>query len=210
MYAGQEFNIESGGFTFRVKIVADTDMGAPWKEHDGHGEVSEWTGRDKRPGEIVLCTDRRSRRYYDWQVSMKIARRDGWGLCDEDKTALIKSLAAPGIVGRGTHQGIGRPGRDPAKPLTQGEITAEAVRRDFAYLRGWCNDDWQWVGVVVELLDEDGEVIDDVNDSLWGIESGADDYLRETAQGMAEGLATGLHEKARERMYWNARDMVTV
>ncbi|MDR8401792.1 MULTISPECIES: hypothetical protein [Paraburkholderia] len=63
---------------------------------------------------------------------------------------------------------------------------------------------------VVELLDEDGNVVDDVNDSLWGIESEAGDYLKETAQDMAEGLAQGLQREARERMYWNARDMVTV
>ncbi|WP_213303496.1 hypothetical protein [Paraburkholderia sacchari] len=214
MYTGQEFDIEAGGYPFRVRVEADEFMGAPWEEHDGHGVVSGWTTRDKHPGEIVLCMDRRSRRYYDVQASMKIARRDGWGLCDEDRAALIKSLAAPGIVMRGPNRGMYRPGRAPSKPLTRGEITAEAVRRDFGYLRRWCNDDWHWVGVVVELLDGDGEVVDDrvgnISDSLWGIESEADDTLREAAQGLAEELARGLQREAAERGYWNARDMVTV
>ncbi|ALL68698.1 hypothetical protein K788_0000279 [Paraburkholderia caribensis MBA4] len=172
--------------------------------------VSDWTTRDKRSGEVVLCTDRRSRRYYDIRETMKIARRDGWGLSDEDKAQLMKSLAAPGIVGSGPDQGMYRPGRNPSRPLTRGEITAEAVRRDFEFLRGWCRDDWHWLGVVVELLDGNGEVADDVNDSLWGIESEAHDYLKETALDMADGLAQGLQREACERLYWNARDMVTV
>ncbi|MFM0341157.1 hypothetical protein [Paraburkholderia fungorum] len=211
MYAGETFEIEAGGYPFRVRIEADQCMGAPWEEHDGHGVVSDWTTRDKRPGEIVLNTDRSSRRYYDVEASMKIARRDGWGLRDEHRLTLLAELRRVTFAVRGDDGRFRLQEQcGPWKPLTKGEITAGAVRRDFEFLHGWCNDDWQWVGVVVELLDEDGEVVDGVGDSLWGIESEADDYLRQTARDMAEGLALGLQKEACERMYWNARDMVTV
>ncbi|RQH02741.1 hypothetical protein [Paraburkholderia dinghuensis] len=221
MYEDETFNVGAGGYTFRVRVEADDSMGAPWEEHDGHGEVSGWTTRDKRPGEIVLSSDRWSKRYYDVQASMKIARRDGWGLGDDDRAALVKSLAEKRVVRKATYhvengirqdkvETVELPGRDPAKPLTRGEITAEAVRRDFEYLRRWCADQWHWVGLVVELLDGEGESVGGVSDSLWGMESGRDDYLQETAQGMADGLAAGLQREARERMYWNARDVETV
>jgi hypothetical protein len=41
--------IEINGLTFRVTVERDEDMGEPWKEHDGHGVVSNWTTRSKSP-----------------------------------------------------------------------------------------------------------------------------------------------------------------
>jgi hypothetical protein len=211
MYSGQTFEVEAMGFTFRARIEADCGMGEPWKEHDGHGVVSDWTTRDKRPGEIVLASERRSRRYYNVQETMKLARRDGWGLGDDDKASLLERLrrtrvAQPGAGGRYILQEL--PG--PWKPLTRAEITVEAVRRDFEQLRRWCDDQWHWVGLVVELLDADGDAVDGVSDSLWGMESDADDCLRETAREMAGGLAQGLVREAAECLYWNQRDVETV
>ena len=68
----------SEGYTFRAETFHDSDMGEPWKEHDGHGVISDWTTRDKAPGERVLATDGRHKRYYDIQATVKIARKDGW------------------------------------------------------------------------------------------------------------------------------------
>lgn len=161
---GDTFELE--GAECRVRFEYDDSHGAPWDECDGHGPVSEWAQRDKRPGELVLCQDRRSKRYYDQQEATVIAKRDGWGLGREEATKLTVQL-----------------GRAP----TRNEIVAEAVRRDFEFLRSWCNDDWHYVGVVVELLDEDGEPTKH-HDSLWGIESNAGDYLCTVAHELAEGL----------------------
>lgn len=69
---------EYKGKTFKVSIEPADYMGMPWEEEDGHGPVSEWTRRDKRPGEWVLCSDRTMRRFYDFSEAMKIAKRDGW------------------------------------------------------------------------------------------------------------------------------------
>lgn len=66
------------GHTITVKWFVDTDSEAPWEHEDGHGPVSEWTLRDKRPGERVLVTDRNSHRFYDFSEAVKIAKRDGW------------------------------------------------------------------------------------------------------------------------------------
>lgn len=75
---GDRITCEVDGFTITARIERDDDMGPPWKEHDGHGPVSEWVRRGKRPGERVLSEDRGSKRYYDWQEAIEIARRDGW------------------------------------------------------------------------------------------------------------------------------------
>lgn len=68
----------AGGYEVQVAVERDDCLGAPWDECDGHGIVSEWTRRDKQPGEWVLCEDRGSRRFYDARESMTVARRDGW------------------------------------------------------------------------------------------------------------------------------------
>lgn len=163
-------NIQYKGLSFSVRIKADDSMREPWKEHDGHGIVSEWTTRDKAPGERALCDDRGSRRFYDFAETIKLARRDRWnirGVDDEDVAALARKL-----------------GREP----TAREVTAEAVERDFRRMRGWCNNEWSWVGVVVTLLDTDGNATDET-ESLWGIESDSPEYHAEVAQELAEQIA---------------------
>ena len=66
------------GHDWSVEWVYDTDHGAPWDEEDGHGPVTDWTSRDKHPGELILNTDRGSRRYYDFASAVKQARAEGW------------------------------------------------------------------------------------------------------------------------------------
>lgn len=61
-----------------IELERDDTMGEPWLEHDGHGPVSEWTTRDKEPGERVLCADRSMKRYYDYAGAIEMAKREGW------------------------------------------------------------------------------------------------------------------------------------
>lgn len=56
-----------------------------------------------------------------------------------------------------------------------GPDAVDAVERDYAYLRAWCNDEWHYCGIVVTLTDDDGEKTD-VQHSLWGIESDCSSY----------------------------------
>lgn len=165
LHDGDTFTVR--GIDFRVTFPYDDCGDAPWENSDGHGPVSGWERRSKRPGEWVLNSDRGAHRYYDAAEAMRLAKQDGWGLRETHIADLAKRL-----------------NRTPQP----GDIRAEAVRRDFEFLRGWCNDEWAYVGVVVEILDEEGEPTGE-DASLWGIESCADEYLVDVAYELAEPLA---------------------
>ena len=69
---------EHKGLTITINWYFDIDSGQPWKEHEGHGIVSDWTRRDKAPGERLLHSDGRSKLFYDFAASVAIAKREGW------------------------------------------------------------------------------------------------------------------------------------
>lgn len=174
------------GFYAVVELPYDTDHGPPWKECDGHGPVSEWTSRDKRPGECKLSSDRSSKRYYDFAAAVKIARKDRWGLSPEGLVELTTKL-----------------GRTP----TKGQIAVAAVERDCEMLRGWCNNEWHWIGVVVTIYDAGDWPL--FKDSRWGV-ADLDDYWKTLA---LEFIQTGIEKietEAAERAYWACRDVETV
>lgn len=120
---------EADGFTCIARLEHDQDAGAPWENAEGHGSVSEWTTRDKLPGERVLSEDRRSKRFYDFAEAIKTAKRDGWGC---------------------------KGGR--LEGETVGQYAARAVEEDFKFLQSWCRDDWHYVGVIVEVSREEVEL----------------------------------------------------
>lgn len=60
---------------------------------------------------------------------------------------------------------------------------ADAPRADFERLRQWCNDEWRYVGVIVEVERQGVKL---ATSSLWGIEDDAGDYLREVADELAD------------------------
>lgn len=164
---------ERGGRTFKVELPQDDFGRAPWEDDDGAGIVTEWTRRDKAPGERLLHEDRGSRRFYNWQETTAKAKRDGWGLCDDEKAALALRF-----------------GREP----TRKQIIAEAVERDFDRMRSWCNDQWCYVGVVVTALDDEGDETDET-ESLWGIESDSRDYIAEVAHEHADEINARLNAR---------------
>lgn len=158
------------GYSFRMELQYDHDMGPPWEEHDGHGDVEGVTspsGRpEKRGGQRVMYRSGRACWLYDWQGAIAMAKAEGWGLRDEAHAELAARL-----------------GREP----TKGEVTAAAVEADFQHLRGWLNDGWHWTCLRVVLLDVNGDEVND--DYLGGFESSMDDdeFLAE-ARAMAENL----------------------
>lgn len=143
-------DIERNGKTYRVEFTVDCDMGAPWEEHDGHGVVSDWENRDKKPGEVIIASCHGCRRFYDVAATTHIAKRDGWGVSDADTSNMTKA-----------------------------QIVALAVQRDLERMRGWCNDNWHWCGVSVFPLTADGDELRSKTESLWGIESDAGEYFYE-------------------------------
>ena len=157
------------GWYVEFESEYDQDHGEPWKEECGHGPVTDWVHRDKYSGERVLCLDHGSKRYYDFAGAMKIAKRDGWGLNDDELAKLTKRL-----------------GHTP----TKGQITEAAVEHDFQYLKDWCDDKWHYIGVIVTLFNEDDEEQDER--SLWGVEDSGD-YYQTVASELADELIA-LHE----------------
>lgn len=172
LYDGDTF--ERRGYTFRVNFERDDAMGKPWEEHDGHGVVREVKLHGERvskgPGERVLWSDRWTAYLYDVQASMKLARKDGWG-CKHSTIVDGKFISG--------HQ-------------HKREALACAVEQDFNYLRGWCNDEWEWTVATVTLCDEDGnaEGGPDTRASLGGIDGDHDGgtYLTEVAKELADDI----------------------
>jgi hypothetical protein len=155
----EKWTFTHNGRSFEATVERDDSQDTPWDSEDGHGPVTGWETRDKRPGELVLASHRRGRRFYDFQEACRIARKDGWD--------------AP-----------------PYKTGTARQRAARAAMADFEYLRGWCNDDWCYVGVIVRPLCACCGTPDDSRaESLWGIESNAGDYLKEVAFELADQIA---------------------
>lgn len=143
-------DIEQNSTIYRVEFIVDYDMGAPWEEHEGHGVVSDWENRDKKPGEVVITSDRGAKRFYDIAETTRIAKRDKWAVSDADTSN-----------------------------LTPAQIVSLAVHRDMERMRDWCNDVWHWCSVAVFPLTDAGDELRSKTESLWGIESDADSYFEE-------------------------------
>lgn len=82
-----EIKIGDQDLKFKVELLDDVDMGAPWENSDGHGTVSEWTTRPKRGGELLLNQDRNSKRYYDFAGACRTALCDGWNMATTKEQA---------------------------------------------------------------------------------------------------------------------------
>ena len=152
------------GFTLTFTSEFDQDSGTPWEREDGHGPVTDWVRREKRAGELLLCSDGILKRFYDFAGAMVLAKRDGWGLSPDALAALTRKL-----------------GHAP----TKGQLAEAAVLVDFHNLEGWANDRWHYVGVIVTLRNPEGEEVD--SESLWGVEDSGD-YYQDVAEELAEEL----------------------
>lgn len=157
--------IEKNGRMYRIAIEYDSDMGAPWEEYDGHGIVSKWTTRDKRAGECLLKIGQSygmsgNRRFYDYAGTIKKAHAESWGLSDTNRATLAARLKR--------------------KPTAR-EIISEAARLDFEYLKSWCDDKWNWCGVIVTDVTDDESAPMDYYHAVWGFSSEDDEGQEECA-----------------------------
>lgn len=190
----QTETLDQCGITVRIDYYYDQDAGPPWKENEGQGIIRETSSHyrrpDKRPGEIIIASDRGHYWLYDVQETTKIATRDSWGVSP-----------------------------DLAKGLTKKQITAAAVKSDIEYCSGYLNDQWRYVGAVCTVLDKNGDDTDET-ESCWGFETYKDYHetaAHEMAAYLAESTykkrlaqwRAALHE-SRERKYWHSRDVETV
>lgn len=201
-YPGESFRFTIGRVEYVAEIHHDDSQGAPWEECDGYGEVSDWTTRQKRPGEFILSEDGRSKRYYDFAASCRIARQDGWGSLPGD--LIIDRFAHSGArkfraFVAGDKQELTAYGRDRnaatsalyaiyRATMTARQWAAAAAMRDYENLRAWCNDEWCYIGIVVRRADD--YTCCGASESLWGIESDCGNYALEVAKDLAEELGT--------------------
>jgi hypothetical protein len=155
---------EHNGRRFARRTERDDDHGAPWEECDGHGPVSEWTSRDKRPGEMTLCEDRGRRRYYDFREACKIARADG--------------RDAPPY----------REGTKRQRAARAALADYEYLRRWCNDV--WC---YVGV-IVAPVCPCCGDVNESESQSVWGIESDSAEYLIEVSQELAEEIEPAVCE----------------
>lgn len=178
IYDGDEFLHKGHKFVFTSE--PDQEHSPPWKNDDGCGIVSAWRHIDtKRPGERVLNKDGGSVRFYDWQATMKKARKDGWGVSWESEN---RPEQLNEFKWKLWYAG-----------LTVGEKAALAVEQDFQRMRAWCNDDWRYIGIIVTHVRTGRDA------SLWGIESDCLDYHREVAKQLADEImfeVRSSHQKA--------------
>ena len=182
--------LEQCGITVRIRYEPDYDSN-PF-EDDGHGDIRQvysfWNCPDKRPGEVILHSNRGDYWLYDYQGAVQKAKADGWGC------------------------------RSPSEGLTKSQIAAQAVDEDMTFLRGFLQDDWGYVGIICTAVDDDGEEIDEDSCwgfetyRDYHLEAG-----REMAQALAEQVfernqkaeaAAAL--EALEAAYWASRDVITV
>jgi hypothetical protein len=75
---GDKITCEVDGFKCTATVYHDDNMEPPWERDDGHGPVSDWTTRDKLPGERVIASDQSHKRFYDFAAAVALARKDGW------------------------------------------------------------------------------------------------------------------------------------
>jgi hypothetical protein len=137
---GDFIECEVDGFTARATLHIDDDTSPPWKREDGHGEVSEWTRRDKKPGELVLNADHGNKRFYDYAAACRTALADGWG--------------AEGGLKEGE---------------TPRQHAARAAMQDYEVLRAWCADGWYYYGVAVTISRAGIALTGPYDHASWGI-----------------------------------------
>lgn len=162
-----EFDITAKGLAFKVYIEPDNDSGTPWTECDGHGPVENVPVRREYRDGLAKRPGQRP-----------LSRNDNRAY---DWQAAVKQARAEGWGPRTPYR-------------TAGQAAHAAVQRDFDYLKAWCDDEWQYVGVVVALDKPDVEY----EDSTWGVEYWSswpacdrkNTHAMEVAQDIAESLAT--------------------
>lgn len=153
----QETYTHKNGKSYHVCWYYDHDYGSPLENGDCYGvtERMDWNPTNEEQLEQHLLDyepelEEETRLRLMRQLCRPSNRYDS-GLYYDVLSSLHKAKTEWGI-------------EDPAKAM-------DAVEKDFAYLKGWYDDDWFWLTVGVAPLDADGEPIEDHREYCGGFES---------------------------------------
>lgn len=149
------------GYEFKIVNQQDDDM-PPWEFCDNEADLlSDWTRRDKKPGELVLNTDGTFKRFFDYQTACKYALKNQWG------------------------------SRDSLPTDTKKQIASKAALNLFNYWRSWCDDEWAYRYIEITLIDPDTNQETDLIESCGGIEdlnNYDQDWINENAAVLIENF----------------------
>jgi hypothetical protein len=153
----QEKFTHKNGKTYHVCWYYDNDFGSPLENGDGYGvtERLEWNPTDEEQLEQHIADyEPELEEETRLRLMRVLSRAPGWrksGLYYDVLSSLHTARVEWGIT-------------DPVKAM-------EAVEKDFAYLKGWYDDDWHWLTIGVAPLDEEGEPVEDHREYCGGYES---------------------------------------
>jgi len=85
-YHGDVDTVTYQGRTIRIEWEYDQFVYTPWY-FSGSEFVSDWVSRDKRLGEVAICNDRGSKRFYNFADSVAQLKKDEISGTDADRIA---------------------------------------------------------------------------------------------------------------------------
>lgn len=147
----QEKFTHKNGKTYHVCWYYDHDYGSPLENGDGYGvtERMDWNPTDEEQLEQHIAD-------YEPELEEETRLRLMRVLCRS--SGLYYDVLSSLHLAR-TEWGVAP------------ERCMEVVEKDFAYLKGWYDDDWHWLTIGVAPLDDDGEPVEDDREYCGGYES---------------------------------------
>ncbi len=149
------------GYEFKIINELDDEF-TPWEFCDNEADlITDWTRRDKKPGEMVLCKDHGYNRFFDYQKACKFALKEQWG------------------------------SRNSLPTDTKKQIASKAALNLFNYWRSWCHDEWAYRYISITLIDPDTNLETDFMDSCGCIEdlnNYDQDWINENADVLIESF----------------------
>jgi hypothetical protein len=153
----QETYTHKNGKKYHVCWYYDHDFGSPLENGDGYGETvrMDWNPTNEEQLEQHIADyepelEEETRLRLMRVLQKSSSWRDDSGLYYDVLSSLHLAKTEWGVAP---------------------ERCMEVVEKDYAYLKGWYDDDWHWLTVGVAPLDEDGEPMEDHREYCGGYES---------------------------------------
>ena len=149
----KETYTHKNGKSYHVCWYYDYDMGAPQTEGDGYGvtERMDWNPTDEEQLEQHIVDNEPE---LEEETRLRMMRLLAYPSNRYDSGLYYDVLSSLHLAR--TEWGVAP------------ERCMEVVEKDFAFLKGWYDDDWCWVTIGVAPLDEDGKPMDDHREFCGG------------------------------------------